>query len=69
LRDTFLGIPVCRRAFLPAPFIKLFYRRIELQRVNDIPRQRVSCEYVDVDEITLSLIQRYINKLEVGKIK
>jgi flagellar brake protein len=43
--------------------------RVELQQVNDIPRQRVSCEYVDVDEITLSLIQRYINKLEVGKIK
>jgi c-di-GMP-binding flagellar brake protein YcgR len=43
--------------------------RVELQRVNDIPRQRVSCEYVDVDDITLSLIQRYINKLEVEKRK
>ena len=61
--------PNCRIMLPEMGTLKVNIRvtRVELQRINDIPRQRVSCEYVDVDDITLSLIQRYINKLEVGR--
>jgi c-di-GMP-binding flagellar brake protein YcgR len=43
-------------------------RRIEMRSLNhgnNLNCQRVSCDYVDTDKNTLSMIQRYITKLEL----
>ena len=43
---------------------------LQVQHVSEIAEgkgQRARCAYVDVPENTLSLIQRYINKLELER--
>jgi len=47
--------------------VNIRIQRVEIQQADSLKRQRVSCEYVDTEEIMLSMIQRYINKLELEK--